>query len=297
MSHVPQIDVAINVYGKPYQTAVTLLSLLRHSGQHINKIYFVAEKKQPPGTDYSFIFEALGERVIRYKPAFFFWYNPIKYRFLLRLPFFRHSIRYQYAWEKSDRPYLLIMHNDVLYTGDLVGQYLSHIGQYVGIGKVGQCWNCPAHTAGLCGGDRYWAYRPSADELLGLARQFPGPRTDQFPREVAQVGPWPTPECRLNEYTCLINLEKARPLTLPEGPAPPFGDYNGLDVATRWFNAMGKAGMQARHFDYDPYATHDWVNERNNGHAALFDKAMYDRGEAMALRVLQEEYGIFPEKR
>ena len=42
------VDVAINVYGKPYQTLATLKTLMLHSGKHIDKIYFIQESKQPP---------------------------------------------------------------------------------------------------------------------------------------------------------------------------------------------------------------------------------------------------------
>ena len=38
------VDVAINVFGKPAQTALTLFSLLAHSGRWIDRIYFVEER-------------------------------------------------------------------------------------------------------------------------------------------------------------------------------------------------------------------------------------------------------------
>ena len=41
------VSVAINVIGKPIQTALTLLSLVRHCGRHIDKIYFIEENFQP----------------------------------------------------------------------------------------------------------------------------------------------------------------------------------------------------------------------------------------------------------
>ena len=37
---IKRVDVAISAYGKPYQTAVTLASLLRHCERHIDTIYF-----------------------------------------------------------------------------------------------------------------------------------------------------------------------------------------------------------------------------------------------------------------
>lgn len=292
MTEKRTVDVAINVYGKPYQTAITLLSLLKHSGQWIDKIYFIEERKQPANTDLRFLYTLFGDRLIRFRPSFWLWTNPFKRRFLLKFSAFRHAIRYQYAWEKSDKQYLLITHNDVLYTDDLVGAYLQNIGDNIGIGKIGQCWNCPAHTANRCDGNRYWDYRPSKEELADLVRQYPGPRTTHFASEVERLSSWPTPECRLNEYTALINLKKARPVTMPEGPAIPFGAYDGLDVATRWFWDVSNKGYRTANFDFDPYAQHDWIGQMNSGHAALFDDKLYARTEAIAREQLRTEFGI-----
>jgi hypothetical protein len=36
-----KVDVVIHVYGKPWQTLCTLKSLMKHSGKHIDKIFFV----------------------------------------------------------------------------------------------------------------------------------------------------------------------------------------------------------------------------------------------------------------
>ena len=72
------VDVAINVYGKPYQTAVTLLSLLKHSGQHLNKIYFVVEPEQPRKESFEFLLDALGDQVVRYTPQHWLWVEPTK---------------------------------------------------------------------------------------------------------------------------------------------------------------------------------------------------------------------------
>jgi hypothetical protein len=57
-----KVDVAIHVYGKPYQTAVTLFSLLKHSEQWIDKIYFVQDRYQPVGTNLSSLKKQLSFR-------------------------------------------------------------------------------------------------------------------------------------------------------------------------------------------------------------------------------------------
>ena len=42
-----KIDIIVNVYGKPWQTLCSLKSLLKYSGEHIDKIYFINERENP----------------------------------------------------------------------------------------------------------------------------------------------------------------------------------------------------------------------------------------------------------
>ncbi|RYF69928.1 MAG: hypothetical protein EOO39_16660, partial [Cytophagaceae bacterium] len=194
------VDVAISVYGKPNITAVTLLSLLRQSAQWIDTIYFIEERKQPEHTDYSLLKTWLKPyNVVYYRPWVNYGYqnmNESPRRHLLALPPFRHALRYQYAWEKTDKKRLFITHNDVLYKGDLIGAYLEAIGDGIGIGKVGQCWNCPAFKEQLCDGDRYLTYRPSEAEVIQLYAKHGDPRGGSFQKQLAKQGSWPLPECR-----------------------------------------------------------------------------------------------------
>ncbi|TAG24483.1 MAG: hypothetical protein EAZ32_18600 [Cytophagia bacterium] len=286
------VDVAISVYGKPYQTAVTLLSLLKHSGQWIDKIYFIEERKQPKNTDFSFLYQLLGARIVRYVPRFWFWYNVFKYRFLLKWTTYRHSIRYQYAWEKSDKDYLLILHNDVLFNGDLVGAYLENLDENsLGIGKIGQCWNCPAYKENLCNGSKYWDYRPEKEALIEITKKHPLDRTPMTLNIIERQGAWPLPECRLNEYVALINLKKAKSVTIPHGKTIPFGVFD-LDTGTRWFWEVSNMGYRVQNFDFESYAKHDWVRGINNGHEALLNNTIYQAGEAKALEKLNTDFGL-----
>ncbi|MBO0952284.1 hypothetical protein [Fibrella forsythiae] len=290
------VDVAISVYGKPNITAVTLLSLLRQSAQWIDTIYFIEERKQPEQTDYSLLKTWLKPyNVVYYRPWVNYGYrnmNESPRRHLLALPPFRHALRYQYAWEKTNKKRLFITHNDVLYKGDLIGAYLEAIGDGIGIGKVGQCWNCPAFKEHLCDGDRYLRYRPFEAEVNQLYAKHGDPRGGSYQKQLAKQGPWPLPECRLNEYACLIDLEKARAVTQPHGSAHPFGFFGNIDTASDWFSDISKMGYPVVNFDYDPYASHSWVNALNNGHRALSDRSIYDSEEEIARQYLQTEFGI-----
>lgn len=288
------VDVAINAYGKPYQTAMTLLTLMKHSQQWINRIYFVEEAKQPEPSNFKFIFDHFGDKIVYYKPNVWLWTNNVKFDFLLRFKRYRHAIRYQYAWEKSDQQYLLVIHNDVYFKDDLVGQYINNIGAASGIGRIGQCWVCPAMEAGLCGPEKYTEYKPGYEELMSLAAKHPQARTGEYARVVDKAAPWPLPECRLNEYVAMIDLNKTRRDTSPEGKGAAFGTYDRLDVGVKWFADMNNMGHSFRHFDYDPYATHSWISQQNAGHNALFNKDLYKYEESVALQQLKDEFGIHP---
>lgn len=285
------VDVAINVYGKPYQTAITLLTLMKHSGQWIDKIYFVEEKKQPEPISFQFILDQLGDKAIYYKPKFWFWVDH-KYAFLNKLGVYRRAIRYQYPWEKSNKKYLLILHNDVYFKDDLVGKYLEGIGNHTAIGKIGQCWNCPAHMSNLCDANRYTKYKPDYQEVMNLFAQYPESRSFKQRFYIDRKMPWTLLECRMNEYVTLINLEKARPATMPYGKAAPFGWMKKVDIGVEWFNYLNNEGHTFANFDYDPYATHSWVSLTNAGHNAMFDKNLYQYEETVAKKVLEEEFGI-----
>jgi hypothetical protein len=289
------VDVAINVYGKPYQTAVTLFSLVRQSGTWIDKLYFIEERRQPAGTDLGPLKRALqqlGKPVVYYRPWFWFWVdNELRHRRWLKYRWFRWATRYQYAWEKTDKNYLLVTHNDMLFTGDLVGTYLKEVGNNAGIGQIGQCWNCPAFTAQLCEPTRYTEYQPTYQEVKELIAEYP-PARPQLYETLDPRDPWPLPECRLNEYVALINLAVARPATMPEGSVLPFGTYGGLDTAILWFREMNQAGYMFRHLDFNTWATHAWANGINSGHRALFDKDIYAAEEAIAKQKLADEFGI-----
>lgn len=282
------VDVAINVHGKPHQTAVMVLSLLDHSGARIGRIHFTLDGRQPFGADHSRLLEHLGDRVIPYRPWFWFGVRPQRLRSLLRFRPYRRALRYQHAWETSAAPYLFITHNDVLYNGDVIGAMLQRISGHVAVGPVGQCWNCPAAFAKRCSPERFMTYRPSYGEWLALAQQYPGPRAAHYDRVVDPQQPWPLPECRVNEWTMLVDLQRARPLTMPQGKAIPLGALYGLDIGTQWFHAMLNAGGTVGHFDIAPYATHAWASSTGGGHAALSDRAVYEAEEARAMAWLKD---------
>ncbi len=60
-----KVDCVINVCQKPFQTALTLYSLLKHSSQHIDRIFFIEENVQLAGyepADHSLLLNELKEK-------------------------------------------------------------------------------------------------------------------------------------------------------------------------------------------------------------------------------------------
>lgn len=287
------VDVAICVYGKPFQTALTLKSLMKHSGQHINKIYVQFEKNQPKDSDLNQLKDLLKGLPIEYfEPQHFFWiqnnFDGIKNKLKWLFPKYRHAIRYQYAWEKSSKDYLLVIHNDVLFQDDLIGYYLENIRDFIGIGRVGQCWNCPASN-GSCKPESYWDFKPNMKELQQLYVNFSNQRAKIQGQLMDNKKAWPLPECRLNELAALINLKTARKITFPKGMVPPFGAFNALDIGIEWFKSVNYLGFKVKHLNFEPLAIHAWANEgKFGGHFALSHEDVYVKEENMAKELLNK---------
>ncbi|MBX9782836.1 MAG: hypothetical protein K2X48_05995 [Chitinophagaceae bacterium] len=238
-----KIDVVINVYGKPYQTLCTLKSLMQHSGQHIDKIYFIEEREQPYMEKVSWVAKQF-KNVVHYVPKrYAFMQADIKFQKKSR----RYTIRYQYGIEQSDKTFVFITHNDVLYTGDIIGEMLEQIGTNAGIGQIGQCWNCPASAKGYCNGETYHNYKPSYEEVVALINNTPSPRTSlQF---IDKNFPTPLPECRLNEWACMINREIVLKECKPIGDGPLFGLYDIIDLGVGWFRDMNLKGYSFKNYE------------------------------------------------
>jgi hypothetical protein len=289
--HAPAVDIAIQYYGKPYQTALTLHSLLRYSSHWIGRIYLTIEKKQPDGESVRLLRSLTGlleKPVHEHHPIFHIgWGHPIGHLWKSWIPAYRNSFRYQYAWENSQANFLLLLHNDMLFHGDLIAAYLDRINGALAIGQVGQCWNCSAAAAGLCAPDRFQDFQPSGTELRQLYRQFPGTRQSEYARVLkGREYTWPLPECRLNEFAALIDLQQAR--TIPK--APIFGAFEGLDTGSAWFWHAIRHGYRIQHLDFSPWATHAWATHPHGGKSANTNLELYDHAEAKALELLREGY-------
>ncbi len=281
------VDVAINYYGKPWQTRLTIETLLAHSAHHIGRIYLVKELEQPRADErIETVTDAFPGLIEVYTPPRFLGYWSLGSLGLLQDEAVRISARYQYPLEATDKRYMLISHNDMEYTADLVGELLVAIqdGPHVGAGLIGQCWNCPAQFAGLCDSTRAESLKLSYWQAVWLALTIKSPRTR--PWMISRRHPTPLPECRLNEFACLIDVEQYRRHTMPAGAAPPIGISDGrTDTGCAWYRAVIRQGGTFANVPITKFSTHSC------GHEKLFDAGSYDQAEERARERVLQAYG------
>ncbi|MDR1947652.1 MAG: hypothetical protein LBQ51_10885 [Desulfovibrio sp.] len=304
------VDAAMNIFAKPLATSLSLLSLLRFSGRHIDRLYLQFEPcgssfdRASPYEPAEYLRETLGDRVMIVQPDYWLGRNAPE-RKKLDDAGCRLGIRYEYAFERTDKKYLFILHNDVLIKADIIGVLLDTIGGCFAAGSIGQCWNCPAadaetaRAAGFpapCTPDSYRDFRPDFAGLEALydaalkTGRFVRPYRQGWERHYRDCA-WPLPECRVNEWGCLVDVEQTRPLVIPEGDILPFGAFEQcgailLDTATSWFRDLNRHGLRARNVDLDPYLTH-WVG---TGKKSAYS---YTRAEANAGHLLKKGFPDF----
>jgi hypothetical protein len=173
----------------------------------------------------------------------------------------RYIFRYQYGIENSDKDYVFITHNDILYTEDIIGNMLEKIGGKAGVGLIGQCWNCPAFMANLCDGDRHDKYNPTYDEVIYLTKTHTPARYTQHNQLVDRTQPMPLPECRLNEFACLIDRNITINECYPNGNSPLFGAYDLLDLGDAWFRSLILKGFKFANHDINKDAIHGYFSQ------------------------------------
>ncbi len=302
-----KIDVLINVFSKPWQTALSLLSLLKHSSQHIDKIYFHEERatSEFERKNHKNLLNFLQDRIVYFNPTYWLSSETTDESRLVEEEY-RLSMRYQYGMENSDKKYVLLIHNDIEVVGDIVGELLAGIGSATAIGELGQCWWCPAGQMGYCTQHNYREFKPKYHQLMYIYNK----NMDYQKRRAYNLGlkqefweePWPLPECRVNEWCMLVDLEKARPATMPYGTAIPLGsmvasgakigeDWEhvvNLDTGVQWFRDLSLAGHEFAHYPIEKYVIHD-----RRGKASLSSAEKYVTGEAQARSKLQKNYPDF----
>jgi hypothetical protein len=282
-----KVDVCINVFGKPWQTICTLESLMLNCEKYIDKIYVIREKEQPYNDKVDWIDDYF-DNLIFYTPKN---YNFIKKDFNFLDSDDILSFRYQYGIANTNKKYLFITHNDVLYTGDIIGNMLNLIGDAVGVGQIGQCWNCPLLDEGICNGDKLesnFEKNISYETVMSIVNRYPNKRTNyQCKSWISKSNPFPMPECRLNEWACLLNVEKVKQENYPNGKVPFFGQYSGVDLGSEWFIQMFKKGYKFVNYEKD-FKHGYWADQ--SGHPVLTNMNEYKKSELIAKKYYEENF-------
>lgn len=276
-----KVDVVISAYGKPWQTLCTLKSLMKVSGEHIDKIYLIEEREQPFGENNIKMLLDKFDNLVHYIPKCFISWDRVLSHY--NTPEDRYVVRYQYGIEMSDKKYFFVTHNDILYTNDIIGNMLNEIGDNVGIGLIGQCWNCPAFSANVCDGNRFETYKPTYDEAIRLVNTVRSPRT--HPNQIDRNNPMPLPECRLNEFAALIDREITMKECTPNGNTPLFA-ATIMDTADAWFKSLFLKGYKFKNYDILKDCKHPYYldgpgqdSQRNHGkyiESEMFAKKYYE---------------------
>lgn len=295
-----KVDVCINVYGKPYQTLLTLKSLLKYNEKWIDKIYIIEECAQPYGDDLSLIKRNFPE-AIYYRPNKFFAVNSFgTSQESISNEEHRLSYRYQYGIEKSNKKYLFISHNDVLYTGEIIKEMLLLIEDNSGIGLIGQCWNCPLGKASKCSGEKFNSLNITYEEVREMMKSY-GPSRYAFWDYLDKDNVMPLPECRLNEFACIINREHA--MKEVENLAI-FGSMEVMDTGCGWFKRMVHKGYTFINYDINKASHHGYFSKLESevrtysegnkffvsGYPTQLNEVFYRRSEELANKYYHENY-------
>lgn len=299
MSARKKFDISIAFYGKPFQTIVTIKNALQYSGQHIDKIYLSFEAQQPHNDWEGFYkvidyFRGSDVKIVSLKSAYFLGLGADNMERAEMDKNYRQSIIHQYAFEYTDKFYLCLMHNDMVFHGDLIGALLDELGHdesIAGIGQIGQCWNCPAFMANYCHSTIMKDYIPTQQEAIALHKAYPIPRQANALAILERGLIHPLPECRLNEYCAIINVPLYRKFGIPTGNVGCFGgNWGGSDTGAMWFHQMYNHGCRFKHFDVHALATHAPFDGSGSGSEANDNRTRYYESERNALNYINTHY-------
>ncbi len=240
-----KIDVAVLSYRKPESLIYTLMTLKKHSGRIIENVYIqddcsrngtIEYYTKPAVTEYFkpwkiFVREndspARWHRVhVRgYTPAYYHSFDMLLRKFKKKLrkvkeePIVWHAaedVRYQWAINSTDKKYLLIIHDDIEFYADIASLYLKNIDDQTAIvGDLGQCWRCK--------------FEKNCSPVKIMQKNYPKDKNifRRWPFNCKRI-------CRINEWSCLINVDIAKKIEQRERIF--FGNYdNGGDVGAYWF--------------------------------------------------------------
>lgn len=247
-----KIDVAVQSYRKPESLIYTLFSLHRYCRHTIDTVWINDDRS---GGDVLEHYRRLDESgalspwnirirentcrmgwwvsfVRGYRPAYaslWFRLKRMAWNWYQNGSVYveKEDLRYQWALGHTDKPYLLVIHDDIEFKQDIVSLYLTSMMSEPDraiVGDLGQCWRCDFQEQGCEPQKVLTGYRPSPI--------WPSTQVK------ANSHAW---ACRINEWSALLKVQVAREIA--EAEKIFFGNYdaNG-DLSAFWFSRLVRAG-------------------------------------------------------
>lgn len=319
-----KIDVAVQSYKKPESLLYTLMSLKKVSGDLIDTVYInddcsndgsveifndirVKEYFAPWKLNVRVNTKNVGVNqvyMLKHRPDYMNWLFVLsKFKRFIdpKTTHNKDDVRYQYAIDNTDKKYLLVIHDDVKFFKNIVQLYLDTMEANPNlaiVGDLGQCWRCKFSE--ICSPKKLMqGFRPPHFPLTPKDRTQPFNPKKGYGRD-----------CRINEWSCLIDVEKSRLITQKYGCL--FGNYYRYsDIGAYWFCKILEHGFDfsdpiasealKTQLDISPeheeYYIHAW--QGHPGHSVWADQGMgivkYNRDEIVDL--MKAEFGFdFPQK-
>jgi len=254
-----KVDVAIQSYKKPESLVYTLLSLKKYCGEHIDTIYInddcsgegviehytepellsmlapikvkVRTNRKPSGYTHTVVtkevlFRKNMKRQVQLLGHFFInrakWYSTTD------------DIRYQWAIDRTDKEYIYLIHDDILFFDDVLGLYIEKAQGDSNLAIIGDLGGSKRCIFGPCGEK----CKPQ-NIIDGIYPCSDYPNMGKKTIIHTLLGRYKR-YCRINEWSCLLKVDACHQIA-EEGVY--FGNYeSGGDVGTYWFERIIRRG-------------------------------------------------------
>ena len=300
------IDVAIQSFKKPELLLYTLLSLKKYEQDLIDRVWIQDDSDDKSVIEFyqSKVFQdALYPWKINIKKNTQrggWWFTPVRGLYPKHLPFYkrilfsirskyrgtgfqllRENSRYQNAIDNTDKKYLLVIHDDIVFykpfIKDIIAQFLDD-SQMAIVGDLGQCWRCEYQKKGCTPEKITQGYRPSQV----------WPDTEQKNSRHK----WP---CRINEWCAILNVDVAK--DIEQKYKVLYGGYdNHGDISAYWFGLINQEGYSFKDIANSSEAKKDLFlhADGGSGHSVWVDqgdgKKVYDPSHIKKL--ILEQFNI-----
>ena len=97
----------------------------------------------------------------------------------------------------------------------------------------------------------------------------------------------PLPECRLNEFACIIDRDVTMKECVPNKDTPLFCLNDGCDAAAGWFRSLCLKGYKFVNYDLNKTMKHGFYANGNAGYPTLLDGTKYLAAENFAREYYQ----------